>query len=57
MAAFEVGGRGLLEFPHRRARELEERFVVPLQGVGGQRGERFAQAGLGRLEQRELLGG
>ena len=47
----------LLELAERSACELEEGFVVALEGVGGQGREGLAQAGVRCLEQADLLGG
>ena len=55
MASVEVGGRGALELAERSACELEEGFVVALEGVCGQGREGLAQPGVRSLEQADFL--
>ena len=57
VASVEIGRCGALELAERRACELQEGFVVVLEGVGGQGREGLAQPGFRAFEQAELLGG
>ena len=56
LTAVEIGAGVLLELDQRRLRKIEERLVVPAQGVGRQRRECLAQFLFRVLEERELVG-
>ncbi len=57
LPCLEIRARGLLHRLERHFRELEERLVVGLQRVGGQRPEGVLERGPGRLHDRDLFRG